>query len=84
LYPDTYFFKPEDLKSILFPQLLIKTAIKNFYQKTKNLSWENPYNLSPYQVLIIASIVEKEAAKSENKPYIADILIRRYLNHRKI
>ena len=84
LYPDTYFFKPEDLKSILFPQLLIKTAIKNFYQKTKNLSWENPYNLSPYQVLIIASIVEKEAAKSGNKPYIADILIRRYLNHRKI
>jgi cell division protein YceG involved in septum cleavage len=30
LYPDTYFFRPDDLKSLLFPQLLIKTSLKKF------------------------------------------------------
>ena len=80
LYPDTYFFKKSDLKSSLFPQLLIKTAIKNFIRKTKHLSWKNPYNLTPYEVLILASIVQKEEFNSKNKPLIADILIRRYKN----
>ena len=84
LYPDTYFFKPSDLKSYLFPQLLIKTAIKNFTNKTKNLNWNNPYNLSPYKILIIASIVQKEEFNPKNKPLVADILIRRYLHHWKI
>ena len=40
LYPDTYFFKKNDLKSELFSQLLIKTAIKNFIKKTKKLNWQ--------------------------------------------
>ncbi len=84
LYPDTYFFKKSDLKSILFPQLLIKTAIKNFYKKTKNLNWKNNYNLSKYQILILASIVEKEESNPINKPYVANILIRRYLNNWKL
>ena len=84
LYPDTYFFKPSDLKSYLFPQLLIKTAVKNFVNKTQALNWHNPYNLSPYEALIIASIVQKEEFNPKNKPLVADILIRRYLNHWKI
>ena len=84
LYPDTYFFKKTDLQSELFPQLLIKTAIKNFIKKTKNLSWKNPYNLTPYQVLIFASIVQKEEFNQKNKPLVADILIRRFKNHWKL
>jgi len=68
----------------LFPQLLIKTAIKEFVNKTKNLNWNNPYNLTPYEVLILASIVEKEEFTEKNKPLIADILIRRYKNNWKI
>ena len=84
LYPETYFFKQDDLTSPLFPQLLIKTAIKEFVNKTKNLNWNNPYNLTPYEVLILASIVEKEEFTEKNKPLIADILIRRYKNNWKI
>jgi len=84
LYPDTYFFKKSDLKSILFPQLLIRTAIKNFIKKTKNLNWKNKYNLNKYEILKIASIVEKEERNMQNKPYVANILIRRYKNNWKI
>lgn len=84
LYPDTYFFRSDDLSSPLFPQLLIKTAVKEFVNKTKSLNWNNPYNLTPYEVLIFASIVEKEEFANENKPLIADILIRRYKNNWKI
>ena len=84
LYPDTYFFKKSDLKSSLFPQLLIKTAIKNFIKKTKKLNWKNKYNLTKYQILILSSIVQKEERNIQNKPYVANILIRRYKNNWKI
>jgi cell division protein YceG involved in septum cleavage len=75
------------LKSILFPNLLIKTSIKNFSKKWDSL-WSNclndnkcnPYKLKPYEVLILASIVEKEEKNPNNKPLVADILIRRYKN----
>jgi cell division protein YceG involved in septum cleavage len=84
LYPDTYFFRKQDLKSLLFPNLLIKTAVNNFKNKWENLRNSclndkncNPYKLAPYQVLILASIVEKEERNPKVKPYVADILIRR-------
>jgi len=87
LYPDTYFFKSSDLSSILFPELLIKTVLKNFQTKWSSIKCDtncNPYHLTKYENLIISSIVEKEAINSKNKPLIADILIRRYLNNWKI
>ena len=82
IYPDTYFFKKDDLNSYLFPELLIKTAVKNFDKKWKSINFNkknaNPYKLSNYEILIFASIVEKEEKNPQNKPMIADILIRRY------
>ncbi len=87
LYPDTYYFKPSDLKSIMFPELLIKTALKNFQKKWKSIDCNkncNPYDLTNYENLIIASIIEKESIHSKNKPLIADVLIKRYKNNWKI
>jgi len=87
IYPDTYFFKPSDFKSILFPELLIKIALNNFQKKWSSIKCNkncNPYHLTNYQNLIIASIVQKEAISVRNKPFIADILIRRYLNNWKL
>jgi len=84
LYPDTYFFKQEDLQSVLFPELLIKTLLKNFQKKTSIIDCNkdcNPYHLINYENLIIASIVQKEEFNNENKSLIADILIRRYKNN---
>jgi UPF0755 protein len=79
------------LKSLLFPQLLIKTSLKKFWEEWIDL-WDicqkdtkcNPYKLSPYEILILASIVVKEEKNKENKAKIADILIRRYKNYRLI
>ncbi len=84
LYPDTYFFKRNDLKSYLFPELLIKTAIKDFIKKTNKINWKNNYNLTKYQILKFASIVQKEERNPKNKPYVANILIRRFKNNWKI
>jgi len=84
LYPDTYFFKKTDLQSIYFPKLLIEISIKNFFKKIRNINWENWYRLTPYQILIISSIIEKEAKATKNKPYIANILIRRFKHNWKL
>lgn len=91
LMPDTYFFKPSDLKSSLFPELLIRTALKNFDKKRKILSEKcsdnkkcNPNKLSNYQILSIASIIEKEWIIPENKQVVADLYIRRLLQNRKL
>jgi len=69
----------------LFPRLLIKIAVENFSKKWQNF-WQqclddkncNPYKLSPYEIVTIASIVEKEEKNPNNKPLVADILIRRF------
>ena len=89
IYPDTYFFKKSDLNSSLFPQLLIKTSLKNFSQKWKKLKKQcnkkcNPYNLTNYEVLILSSIVEKEERNDKNKPLVADVFLKRYKNHWKL
>lgn len=91
LLPDTYFFKPSDFQSNLFPELLIKTALKNFEKKRKELQNKckndsncNPSKLSNYQILNIASIIEKEWIIPENKPVVADLYIRRFLQKRQL
>jgi UPF0755 protein len=91
IYPDTYFFKKSDIDSILFPELLIKTSIWNFEKKRIELQKEcennsncNTYKLSNYEILIIASIIQKEERTPENKPQVADILIKRYENNRML
>ncbi len=91
LYPETYFFKPEDITSPLFPALLSKTAVKEFQKNRNELKTQckkgkncNPYNLTPYQTIIFASIIEKEERNSDNKPLVADILLRRWKNWWKI
>jgi UPF0755 protein len=73
--PDTYLFsgKVTDL-----------TILDNAYQlmqKRLSIEWENKApNLSyhcPYDALIAASLIEKETAVRDEKPLIADIMLRR-------
>lgn len=77
LYPDTYFL---DQNSDIVEQL-IKAQLRNFQQKV----W-TPYaekitkfwhNLSAYQVLILASVIENEEKSATNKPLIAWIFLNR-------
>ncbi len=91
IYPETYFFRPQDLTNFSFPKLLIKTATKEFAKKREKVrnqcqkdSTCNPYELTPYQALIFASIIEKEERNPDNKPLVADILLRRWQSWWKI
>lgn len=77
LYPDTYFLDQNwDLS-----EKLIKAQLKNFNQKIWLPFAEKFQNfghqLSPYQLLILASVIENEEKHAENKPIIAGIFLNR-------
>ena len=74
-FPSTYHFKAAttDLE-------LLKRAYRRM-QTQLSTTWgrraaQLPYN-SPYEVLIMASIVEKETARAEERPAIAGVFVRR-------
>ena len=77
LYPDTYFLDQNwDLS-----EQLVTAQLKNFQQKI----WDSYHDrivafwhgLSPYQVVILASVIENEEKTSQNKPIIAGIFLNR-------
>jgi UPF0755 protein len=62
LFPETYKFAPGSSA-----ETVIKTMVRQYEKKTENLNFSGT-TLSPYDVLILASIVEKETgAKAERK-----------------
>ena len=75
LFPDTYLV-PQDTT----PQTALNILLANFNQKyTTDLEKAAMQkNLSQNQVLIIASIVEREAQKDIDRPIIAGIIIKRF------
>ncbi|HHH14211.1 MAG TPA: endolytic transglycosylase MltG, partial [candidate division WWE3 bacterium] len=73
LYPDTYKL---DLNTT--PINLIDRQNQTFLEKTKDLP--KRADLDNNEVLILASIVEREARSDEDKKIIAGILIKRYQN----
>lgn len=75
LFPDTYFFS-FGAKDII----ILKKAHRNMQQKLDKL-WQNraqnlPYD-DPYSALIVASLIEKETAKKEERTKIAGVIQRR-------
>jgi len=74
LYPDTYFFDPEDeAKGV------IEKMLSNFDKKlTKELRGEiKDQDKTIYEVLTLASIVEKEMFGKEDRRMVADIFLKR-------
>ncbi|MCD6168148.1 MAG: endolytic transglycosylase MltG [Caldisericia bacterium] len=71
LYPDTYFFEREKTEKD------IKMMLENFKSKCNPLFNEYKGDLSNYEVLILASIVEKEAQVDEERKIIASVFINR-------
>ena len=74
-FPDTYFFSPNTSD---------RDILKRAYLTMQNkiaASWQHksaglPYN-TPYEALIMASIVEKETGKASERPQIAGVFINR-------
>lgn len=77
LYPDTYFLE----QNSILAEELIRAQLKNFNQKIwipfgKQLQ-SFGHQLTSYQVLILASVIENEEKHAENKPIIAGIFLNR-------
>lgn len=74
LFPDTF-----NLRQPLSIPALVADQLKDFKQKfqTVNLSYARQHHLTPYDVLIIASMVEAEAQTARDRALIASVIYNR-------
>lgn len=75
LYPDTYSYTPNSTDLELLKRAstrLIKTLEQAWQQRDKNLPLK-----TPYEMLILASIVEKETSIGTERPKVASVFINR-------
>jgi UPF0755 protein len=74
LFPDTYFLSEGE-----GPDKLIEQQLLAFTNKTSALPWEKSEALgvTPYQILIIASLVEKECRVPEERAMVARVIYNR-------
>jgi len=74
LFPDTYLlpWRPS-------PDAVLRTMVEGFRRAFPDTLWERAgaLGLSPHQVVILASIVEKEAMVDWERPLIASVFLRR-------
>ncbi len=74
LYPDTYYLTRQGQTTAD----ILRMQVRHF-----SLVWESlevtdiPLGLTPYEVLILASMVEKETARQSERPIIAGVFINR-------
>ena len=74
-FPDTYVFDPEEVDVAIYQRAF------QAMQKQLDLVWQQrapelPLK-SPYELLILASIVEKETGKSSDRDFIAAVFVNR-------
>jgi UPF0755 protein len=74
LYPDTYNFPPDAT-----PTSMIAAMVKRFRQQWKPEWTEKArsLNMSPRQIVTIASLIETEAKLSEERPVVASVVYNR-------
>jgi UPF0755 protein len=78
LYPNTYrFTKYSSAKDI------ISTMVNEFYKRTKELDFSHP-KLSKHELIILASIVEKETGRAIERPRIAGVFFNRLRKRMRI
>ncbi len=78
LFPDTYFFSKDD-----GVEKILKTMVGRFLEETGKLDFsETP--LSPHQVVILASIVEKETGAGFERPLISSVFHNRLKKKMKL
>lgn len=78
LYPDTYrFFDDSNAEAVIIKML-------NNFQKKALPSLKSNDKLSPYEVLILASIVEKEVAKFDDRKIVSGIFMNRLKDGMKL
>ncbi|MBF0366368.1 MAG: endolytic transglycosylase MltG, partial [Oligoflexia bacterium] len=75
LYPDTYRFAKSTSA-----EKVIRVMVNEFKKKTENLKFRNhAYGLSPEQIIVLASIVEKETGAAHERRTVAGVFMNRLL-----
>lgn len=74
-YPDTYYFNPNTSDREILKRAY-QTMQKKLLREWENRSQNLPYK-SPYDALIMASIIEKETGKASERKLIAGVFINR-------
>ena len=74
LYPDTYSIQ-EDITA----QELINMQLGRFEETTSNLNWDNAqlYGRTRYEILIIASMIERETRVDDERGLVASVIYNR-------
>lgn len=74
LFPSTYFFRTQNKA-----QGLIEAQLAAFSAQTADLPWERAaaLGLSPYQIVTVASMIEKETAIAEERALVAGVIYNR-------
>ncbi len=72
IYPETYHF-PADVSE----EFVIETIVKHFYKIMSEMDFQMNKQLDFYEVLTLASIVEREARIESEKPRIASVYLNR-------
>lgn len=81
LFPDTYFFdNGQKAESI------ITAMVTHFKNRTKEIDYFGDVNtsLSKYEILTLASIVEKETGAKTERPLIAGVFLNRIKKHMRL
>ena len=82
LYPDTYNYTPNSTDLELLKRST--TRLQKALDKAWNERDENLPLADPYQMLILASIVEKETGIAEERPQVASVFINRLKTNMKL
>ena len=78
LFPDTYQLRvPVSISALVADQL---TTFKKRFA-TVRMGYARSKHLTPYDVLIVASIIEKEAATAHDQPLVASVIYNRLHDH---
>lgn len=73
LFPDTYLFALQTT-----PEQVVSKMLENFKQKWNQLSsLQNKSSLDKKNVIVLASIIERETKTNEERPIVAGILLKR-------
>jgi UPF0755 protein len=74
LFPSTY-----DFKKGTTPDQVVQRLITQFGTSVKSLPWGNAHKLgvTPYQVVVIASMIEREALFDADRPKVAAVVYNR-------
>jgi UPF0755 protein len=82
LMPDTYYFERDDTRQSILSRMA-KAQTKAVEDIWKQRSPDLPIK-SPWEMVTLASIVEKETGKTEERPHVAGVFVNRLEKHMRL